>query len=107
MTELHSSSSTSNSPIQTQLPHICTPAASLGNPRQVGWLAKKTRKKSFIFGCWNSRTPQALNLSSAGTETANWAGHVAVCSFSELQNVTNPNGAAEMRVCLGGEQEES
>lgn len=61
MTTPHSSISTSNSPFQTQLPHICTAAASLGNPRKVGWPAKK-REKCFIFCCWKSGTPQALRV---------------------------------------------
>lgn len=43
MTELHGGSSTSNSLFQTQLPHICTRAASPGNPRKLwdGWPKKK------------------------------------------------------------------
>lgn len=80
MTELHSGSSTSNSPFQTQLPHICTPAASPGNPRKLwdGW----PKKKSFIFGCSSSRTPKALSLLSTGTETANEVCDINICSFS-------------------------
>lgn len=86
MTELHNSSSTSNSPFQTQLPHICTAAASPDSPRKVGWWAKNTKKTktSFIFGCSSSRTPKAPSLLSAGTETANEVCHISIRSFSSL-----------------------
>lgn len=44
LTELRGGGSTSNSPFQTQLPHMCTPATSPGSPSEVGWLAKKKKK---------------------------------------------------------------
>lgn len=47
MTEWHSGSSTSNSPFQTQLPHICTPAASPGNPRKC-WNGCPKKKKAAL-----------------------------------------------------------
>lgn len=48
MTEWHSGSSTSNSPFQTQLPHICTPAASPGNPRKC-WNGCPKKKKKQLY----------------------------------------------------------
>lgn len=96
MTEPHSSSSTSNSPFQTQLPHICTPAASLGNPRELGWLAKKkTRKKSFIFGCWRAEHLRLWICRALGPRQQT-SSATAVCSFSQLQNVPNPGGNASL-----------
>lgn len=81
MTEWHSGSSTSNSPFQTQLPHICTPAASPGNPRKC-WNGCPKKKSSFIFGCSSSRTPKGWSL-SAGTETeTNEVCEIGICSFS-------------------------
>lgn len=102
MTEPHSSSSTSNSLIQTQLPHICTPAASLGNPRQVGWLAKKNKKKELYLWLLEQQNTSGFE-SVERWDRDSKLGRPRRC----FQNVTNPNGAAEMRVCLGGEQEES
>lgn len=82
MTEWHSGSSTSNSPFQTQLPHICTPAASPGNPRKCWNGCPKKKKSSFIFGCSSSRTPKGWSL-SAGTETeTNEVCEIGICSFS-------------------------
>lgn len=49
MTEWHSGSSTSNSPFQTQLPHICTPAASPGNPRKCWNGCPKKKKQLYLW----------------------------------------------------------